>query len=59
MDSVADRSTGQPAAAGVVGATVKAVDDSLAWVVDIATGRVVRRPISTSEPAAGRPAVLN
>ncbi|MGH2609380.1 MAG: hypothetical protein ACRDHF_09865 [Tepidiformaceae bacterium] len=59
MDSVADRSTGQPVAAGAVEATVGAGDDSASWVVDVASGRVVRRSSSAKEPPAGAARILN
>ncbi len=57
MDSVADRSARQPAPAGTVEAAVIAADDSPAWVVDVASGRVVRRPITPREPAGGSTAL--
>jgi hypothetical protein len=59
MDSVADRSTRQPAPAGVVEAAEAAADDAPAWVVDVASGRVIRRSLTSRDPIAGRSTGLN
>ena len=59
MDSVVDRSPGDSLRTGIVEATVNVPEDGSAWVVDVASGRVIRRPITPREPTANQPAVLN
>jgi hypothetical protein len=54
MDSIADRATGEPARVAAVAVAVNAVDEASAWVVDVASGRVVRRPLNPREAASNQ-----
>jgi hypothetical protein len=59
MDSVVDRSPGDTVRTGIVRAAANVPEDGSAWVVDVASGRVVRRPINPRDPATGQSSSVN
>ena len=59
MDSVVDRSPSDAVRTRIVQTAANVLEDGSAWVVDVASGRVIRRPINPSDPATSQSTPAN